>query len=1504
MKTRRWLAVIAVMLGFAVVAPGAGHAAEANASVAVVLHDLRMAEPLVATGPTAAAEDRALAKAIAAYDHRTQPDDSTSLTAFLAEYPKSAWAASLWTNLGLSYLHDGFFSQAIAAWKQAWALGKEARTPQARAVVDRAVGELARLYASLGQLDTLEALFNEIDARPVSGSATEAIQTARETLSLVGKDANHLFNCGPVALRMLMLAQDKQDRRGSFLPWVRVGADGASFTDLAQLADQATFSHRLVFRKPGQPVPIPAVVHWKVGHFGAITGEANGRYRVEDPARPGAGLWVTQAALDAEASGSFLVPATLPDKAGWRAMDKGEAAKTRGKGATSGSQPGDPGDQGAHGSPSGCPMCSYDIKEATVGLTLFDTPVGYTPPIGPAPKVQITYNQREDSQPANFSFFNVSQKWTLNWLTYVTDDPTNPGASVSRYLAGGGAYYYSGYNSATGLFAAQSDDNSRLVLVSGNPVTYRRQLPDGGVEVYAQSNGSSSYPRKVFLSQVIDPQGNTLSLTYDNQQRLVSLTDATGRQTTFTYGLADRPLLVTRITDPFGRNASLAYDGTGRLTAITDIIGITSSFTYDANSLVNSLTTPYGTTTFSYTAPGTSGPPRFVQVTDPLGTSEREEWLEPAPIPASDPAATVPQGMSVLNNYLQYRDSFYWDKNAYALAGCTPTGGCDYTKARTKHFEHVTNTSLKATTIESIKYPLENRIWYNYPGQTNPVYDGTSQQPTAVGRVLDDGTTQLSRFSYDTTGFFKLTQAVDPVGRVTSYAYTNQVDLAAVSQTTAYGVQTTLAQFAYDTRHRPILITDAAGQTTRYTYNAAGQPIAVTNPLGQTTQLQYNATGDLVTIINANNATQASLTYDGFDRVATVTDSEGRTVAYAYDAADRLTQVTYPDGTRERYAYDRLDLASVTDRLGRTTRYAHDALQRLTVVTDPLGRLTTVTYGPHNKPTSLTDPGGNVTTWAYDLQGRLTAKTYADGKGLTYTYEATTSRLKSLTDALGQTRQVGYANDNRPTSVTYLNALTPTPAVTLAYDHYFPRLTSMSDGSGTTQYAYGPVGSLGALQRQTETTPLATITTTHDALGRLSSRTVSGAGAESFAYDALGRLTGHASDLGAFTLAYLGQTGQITSRTLASSTLATTWSYLPNSDDRRLAGITNTGLASSQISAFSFTSRADGLITGISETTDQTIPLPAAAQQTASYNALNQLTTLSGQALTWDDNGNLLADGTRAYTWDAENRLVGISYPGQPGQHTTFAYDGLGRRTTIASTPAGGGATVTTSYVWCGLKPCQARDAAGSVTRGYYAEGEQVAGQPVYYGVDQLGSIRRAFASPSNAPAYSYTPYGAPLQSTPPLTDFTYAGMLHHPESGLSLATYRAYDPAAGRWLSRDPIGELGGINLYAYVEGNPVNYIDPDGQFAIALVPALVWLTEFTIGFEIGLKAADTVNEMAKGERGYSGNAGGTNNPGKKWKDDPDNPGWGWQTDPQTGKKTYKRRPPYVPPKNDPCDK
>jgi RHS repeat-associated protein len=67
--------------------------------------------------------------------------------------------------------------------------------------------------------------------------------------------------------------------------------------------------------------------------------------------------------------------------------------------------------------------------------------------------------------------------------------------------------------------------------------------------------------------------------------------------------------------------------------------------------------------------------------------------------------------------------------------------------------------------------------------------------------------------------------------------------------------------------------------------------------------------------------------------------------------------------------------------------------------------------------------------------------------------------------------------------------------------------------------------------------------------------------------------------------------------------------------------------------------------------------------------------------------------------------------------------------------------------------------------------------------------------------------------------DFGFTGHYFHAPSGLFLAVFRAYDPNIGRWLSRDPMAEKGGINLYAYVGNGPITFIDPLGLVKWALL-------------------------------------------------------------------------------------
>ena len=130
--------------------------------------------------------------------------------------------------------------------------------------------------------------------------------------------------------------------------------------------------------------------------------------------------------------------------------------------------------------------------------------------------------------------------------------------------------------------------------------------------------------------------------------------------------------------------------------------------------------------------------------------------------------------------------------------------------------------------------------------------------------------------------------------------------------------------------------------------------------------------------------------------------------------------------------------------------------------------------------------------------------------------------------------------------------------------------------------------------------------------------------------------------------------------------------------------------------------------------------------------------------------------------------------------------------------------------------------ATGSVQYSY----ETASGQAYYYTSDHLGSTREMCDGSGNIVArYDYDSYGrTTLVSGTDMASFQYAGMYKHQTSGFYLTEYRAYDPTTARWLSRDPAGEIetddgddddgtvGGMNLYGYVDNDPLNYYDDDG--------------------------------------------------------------------------------------------
>ena len=109
-------------------------------------------EPLVPVGgKPSVAENAALALAMRGYAKRVATDDLSTLDAFLAKYPKSPWRAALLTNLGLEAYRTGRYLRTMDSWAEAWRLAKDATEAPARALADRAAGELASMYARLGR---------------------------------------------------------------------------------------------------------------------------------------------------------------------------------------------------------------------------------------------------------------------------------------------------------------------------------------------------------------------------------------------------------------------------------------------------------------------------------------------------------------------------------------------------------------------------------------------------------------------------------------------------------------------------------------------------------------------------------------------------------------------------------------------------------------------------------------------------------------------------------------------------------------------------------------------------------------------------------------------------------------------------------------------------------------------------------------------------------------------------------------------------------------------------------------------------------------------------------------------------------------------------------------------------------------------------------------------------------------------------------------------------------
>jgi RHS repeat-associated protein len=1426
--------------------PSAGFVLSENPPEQEIRHVRLFAEPLVPTGAVPSAEEnRQIADALRQHVQRPVADDFSALEEYVAAHPDSPWTPSLLFNLGTEYYRTGRYSKALESWQDAWPRMQPEIEPAAKALADRAAGELALMYGRIGRMGELSALLDSVKGRVIKGSAEQRISGARQGLWMMQHRPEVAFRCGPLALDRINAYQDPQKAGSELVRNSKSTTNGFSLSQVAELSRQLGMNYQMAYRAHGAAFLTPAVVNWKLGHYAALIREANGRYLLQDPTFQN-DAWLTPSALEAETTGYYLVPAgDLP--AGWRAVSADEGSRVWGKGQVYDL------DQTSTTPYDKCPPCwiynqlSQFFSQPPQGMAVFtvnlmlcslkieDNPVGYQPTIGPPVQFVPTYNQYESGQPANFSYSNLGQKWTFNWLAYITDNPDSPGADVSYYTDGGGSLLYNGFNSTSQSFAPET--KSQTILTRTTPNSYTLLFADGSQYIFAQPTATNGTSRNVFLTQVTDPQGNSVQISYDDQFRVIALTDAIGQVSTLSYTDAADPLKITKVTDPFGRFATFQYNAQGLLAQITDRIGLTSQFSYDSGTFIQALTTPYGTTSFAYGETTNNGPNNWLVTTYPDGEMERVEFLQSPSVGISDrlPTASLPKNMATFDGFLTDRNTYFWDRNAYDDYAANTN---DYTTARLYHWLHADGLGPATGVEECEQEPLENRVWFNYAGQPSSLELGASSKPTVVGRVLDDGSTQLRTYAYNALGH--VTNTVDPLGRSVTYDYsTNLVDLLEVHQTTGAN-NDLLASALYNSQHRPTAVFDAAGQMTTNTYNARGQLLTTTDPKGETTTLTYDANGYLLTVVGPLGATTDTFgfSYDIIGRVHAVTNTDGYTLIYDYDNLDRLTNISYPDATFEAFTYGNLDLVQVQDRLGRKTTNTYDSLRQLIATQDPLGRVTRFQYCGCGSLSGLIDPLGQATSWDHDIQGRIVAKHYADGSGTSYNYESTTSRLTSAVDEKGQFKVYQYYLDDNLQIVSYPNAQNFTPAAAYAYDPNYDRLVSMQDGIGTTTWSYNPVGVLGALQVSTLAGPWTNemVNYQYDALGRVSNRAINGV-VQATAFDALARVTNVVNALGSFSYDFDGATERPLDAYYPNGQ-SSHFSYFNNLGDRRLQQIIHQKPNASIISSFSYAYNPVGEITNwvqqlgaLTQTrnigydaADQLLSVAesggspvnynygydAAAnrlfentnsvQSSFGYNSLNQLVSMS------DTNAPNLS-----YQWDAEQRLTGII---QGTNQSEFFYDGLGRRLRILET-SGGVTQADRRFVWCGSDICEEWNANNVVVNRFFDQGEQQGGTNLFYVRDHLGSTRELTDSTAAVRAeYAYAPYGSTVKLDGGLeANFGFTGHFRHLPSGLDLTYYRAYDAVKARWISRDPIEENGGINLYDYVVNDPVNKLDIDGE-------------------------------------------------------------------------------------------
>ena len=250
--------------------------------------------------------------------------------------------------------------------------------------------------------------------------------------------------------------------------------------------------------------------------------------------------------------------------------------------------------------------------------------------------------------------------------------------------------------------------------------------------------------------------------------------------------------------------------------------------------------------------------------------------------------------------------------------------------------------------------------------------------------------------------------------------------------------------------------------------------------------------------------------------------------------------------------------------------------------------------------------------------------------------------------------------------------------------------------------------------------------------------------------------------------------------------------------------------------------------------------------QDSNYNENNQLTDDGTYTYKYDTKGNMIEriqkdnNKTTRYEWDIENQLIKVTTHetenAMPSETITYAYDGLGRR--IEKNING----KIKSYIYDNEDILAEFDEEGLFEK-YYVHGMGI-DNPLamldnefengrdnftayYYHKDGMNSISSLTDKDGKEiEKYLYNAFGKmtiyderdnKIEASQFDNPYSFTGREHDSETGLHYHRARYYSPEIARWISEDRIEfNSGDMNLYRYVENNPLSWVDPDGELPI----------------------------------------------------------------------------------------